>query len=366
MRRLLAPSSVLLVACSSAPHAPPAPIEDPAVVASPSAAPIAVASEVAVVDPARADPFVAASEPLRGEVVPGLERLERVGSLAGGARCGTRIGKAPVCIGDTRTGPTSFEALEPVKRIEDLGGAHCVLFESGKLGCDVTSRATGAKTQVASTGVDDFVIGPTDEIYALSRGGNVVLHEGRGDGTLRTKIVLRGASEIASALSGVCARTFKGGVECTDVDDPVGHATHSVAGMDDVVEVELGGVVRKKDKSLFVLGEDKADPYHAVRVEQQEGGGARALDFAWAPSPCLVTVEGAVLCVDFTKTSTVAKLVTQQVSLPRNAVKLRPRGAPCAELDDGTVACWGSDLPSLRRLGLRVLAASPGSVAPRP
>lgn len=357
--------SSFVLGCSGAPHAPPAPIEDPpSPVASATVAPVVDPGQVAVLEPTARQVTPIDDGPLRAEVVPGMERLERIGRLEGGTRCGTRIGKSPVCIGDFRAGPTSLEALQPVKRLEAQGGAHCVLFESGKLGCDIVSRATGAKSSVASTNVDDFVIGPADEIYALSHGGNVVVNVPREDGTLRTKIVLRGASDIASALSGVCARTLKGGIECTDVDEPTEQRTHSVNGMDEVLSIELGGVIRKKDKTLWILGEDKADPFRATRIERPEGGSVTAKDFAWDPEPCVVTVEGGVACVDFTRTPSVTKFASRRVELPRTAVRIRPRGAPCAELDDGTVACWGSQLDELRRLGLRVLAMSPGSIAP--
>lgn len=358
-------SSLVVSACSGAPHAPPAPIEDPAPVVASASAPVVDPGQVAVVDPlSPSNPTVAASDgPLRAELAPGLERVERISLLEGGTRCGTRIGKGPICIGDSRSGALSREALPPVKKIETLGVVSCVLGESGKLGCDI---ARGTKSSISSTAVDDFVIGPHDEVYALSRGGNVVANIPNGDGTVRTKIVIRGASDIASALSGVCARTLKGGIECTDIDSPFERASHSVNGMDGVLSIEFGGVIRKKDKTVWALGEDKADPFRALRVERPDGTTVTANDFAWEPTPCIVTVDGGVSCVDFAQTPSITRFVSRRVELPRPAVRIRPRGAECAELDDGTVACWGASVGEMRRLGLRVLSATPGSVAPRP
>jgi hypothetical protein len=293
-----------------------------------------------------------------------MERVERVSLLEAGIRCGTRIGKSPVCVAEDQTGPIAYEKLQPVKKLEALGATHCSLFESGRLTCEI--ERGGHALSVVSTQVSDFVIGSADEVYALSTGGNVVANVPSGD-AIRTKIVLRGIDSIASTPVGLCGRTFKAEIECMDGIPPNERPTRTVAGMSEVVAIEFGGVVRKKDGTLWVFGDDKTDPFRAFRITRPDGGGTlTALDFGWEPEVCAVTLDGGVSCIDFTRTTSVASFASRRVELPRKAVKIRPRGASCAELDNGTVACWGVFAPELKRLGLRVLTQSPGSIAPRP
>ena len=147
MRPLFGVQLLLLTACGGAPHAPPAPIESPVTASSLGTGTSPPwSSQVAVLeDPSSRLPSVPAQSdgPLRAEVMPGMERVERVSLLEAGIRCGTRLGKSPVCVAEGRTGSIAYEALQPVKKLEALGATHCSLFESGRLTCEIVDGTTG-------------------------------------------------------------------------------------------------------------------------------------------------------------------------------------------------------------------------------
>lgn len=325
---------------------------------------------VAGVDPLFLSPDgVARPEPQPGDrpereaftarVIPGMERVSSLAS-SDAASCALTDDKPPVCV--TLGEPPRFVPgpSEPLRKWMVAEGVDCRLSMKNKLDC------FGAST-LSMTSVRDFVLAAGLELYTLAPGGTVTLTELSRQGQPRTRsAVFRNAVEIQElAGSAACARTSGGQVSCTRVsaafDAPV-QALRDASGVTHFAP----GFARDGSATLFEIGEFGIGREEHALLALRLGSGIVELATVGLPGreACVLLSAGDVRCRP-TRRGEADERVPSTVALPGRAKRFHPASAPCVELQNGTVACWGPDVERLERLGLRVLELSPGAIQPR-
>ena len=318
--------------------------------------------------------------------LPGMERFDSVALLEADVLCGTRRGSAPVCTTDAewRQYAEPYEKLADVVSLHALGPTHCALFGSSRLACHTSPLAGSpaiAKPRqwqtISHHAVAVVVAGyPSvdhEVVFSLDRNGGVWGHRtvrrGSSVSYRPAERLWQGAAEIVHhGRAGVCARLRSGDVHCNDLappssdmeqpastwpQDQLGHHLPQPIIAKPPIDPTVAVATNVRGlyyKDVFIHTDGTITSSRPEAMAHRLAGLSGVSDYC--PHGICALVEGHVSCAGIGG-GTVA------IELPAPARRFAPRGhALCAELVDGTVACWGRSRAKLEPLAAR-LAGSP-------